>query len=52
MLGQINIEEAPRFADLGARHLAGLGAGLQGVRVKAEEFSGFGEVERAHHRIQ
>lgn len=48
MLGQINIQKPPRFADLGARHRAGLGAGLQGVRVQAEEFGGFGEVERAH----
>ena len=48
MLGQINVQKPPRLADLGARHQPGLGAGLQRVRVKAEEFGGFGKVERAH----
>ena len=45
---QINIDENPLSPNLGARHLAGLGAGLQGIRVDAEEIGSFDEVERAH----
>ena len=48
MVGQINIDEAPRPAHLGAWDRAGLGAGLQRVWVNAEEGGGFDEVERAH----
>jgi hypothetical protein len=44
IVGQINIDEAPCLADLGARHSAGFGTGLQGVRMNAEEFGGFVKV--------
>jgi hypothetical protein len=52
VFGEVKVEESPFLADLGARNGAGLGAGLQGVWVKSEEGGGFGEVERAHYRIQ
>jgi hypothetical protein len=37
---QVKVKESPRLADLRARHLAGLGHGLQRVRVQAKKFSG------------
>lgn len=52
ILGQVKIKESPLFADLCARHRAGLGPGLQCVRVQAKEFSGFGKVKGAHFRPQ
>jgi hypothetical protein len=48
VFGQVKVEKSPFLADLGARHHARPGAGLQGVWMKAEEGGGFGEVERAH----
>jgi hypothetical protein len=48
VVDQVKIEETPRLADLRARHRAGLGHGLQRVRVQAKEVSGGCQVERAH----
>lgn len=48
MVRQINIDEAPGSAHLGAWDRTGLGASLQRVGVNAEEGSSFDEVERAH----
>ncbi len=46
--GEINVEEAPRLADLAAGDEPGLGAGLQGVGVQAEELRGGAQVEGVH----
>lgn len=48
MVCQINIDEAPGSAHLGAGDRAGLGASLQRIGVNAEEGSGFDKVERTH----
>jgi hypothetical protein len=48
VFNQVKIEEAPRLADLGARHRAGLGHCLQCVRVQAKESGGFIKIEGAH----
>jgi len=48
VFGEINIDETPLAADLGAGDLAGLGPGLQRVRVQAKEGGGFGQIQGAH----
>jgi hypothetical protein len=51
VVGEINVQEAPGFPELGTRHLSGLGTSLEGVGVKPEEFRGFLEVEGAHQAV-
>lgn len=46
--GEINVEEAPLFADLAAGDQPSLGAGLQGVGVQAEELRGGAQVKGVH----
>jgi hypothetical protein len=51
VLDQVNVEEHPALADLGARNLAGASFLLQRHRVNVQERGGGLEIERVHARI-
>lgn len=51
VFGEVNVEETPFLADLRAWDFSGLGAGLQGVFVEAEEIGGGFEVEGVHAAV-
>ena len=48
MLDEVNVDEHPALADLGAGNLAGAGLLLQRHRVDAQELGGGLEIEGVH----
>jgi hypothetical protein len=48
---EVNVDEYPAFADLGARNLAGAGLLLQRHRMDVQEGCGGLQIERIHGAI-
>jgi hypothetical protein len=51
VLDQVNVDEHPALADLGAGNLAGAGLLLQRHRMDVQERCGGLQIERVHARI-
>ena len=51
MFDEVNVDEYPAFADLGAGNLAGAGFLLQRHRVDVQKCGGGLQIERVHARI-
>jgi hypothetical protein len=49
---EVNVDEHPALADLGARYLAGAGLLLQRHRVDVQEGGSSLQIERVHARVQ